>query len=134
MAAGTVISVLSNIPWGQVVDAAPKIAEGAGRLWEAAKNYRKSPAPATANAPGAPTDSSPEAVLAARVAELETTLQALRGQMQASAEVIKELADQNTQLVRRVEQMRHRQTRLTFGCAIALLALTTATAWLWLIR
>ena len=33
MAVGTLITVLSNIPWGQVVENAPKVAEGAVKLW-----------------------------------------------------------------------------------------------------
>jgi hypothetical protein len=134
MAAGTVLTVLSNIPWGQVIDAAPRIAEGAGRLWEAARNLRKTraPEPEGPDAAGAPAAEPTESErMQARIADLEATVQAMREQMQASAQVVKELADQNALLVQRIEVARQRVVLLAAAGAVVALALTATLALLW---
>ena len=41
MSTGAIITVLANIPWGQVIDNAPKVADGAARLWGAVTGSRK---------------------------------------------------------------------------------------------
>jgi hypothetical protein len=134
MAAGTMITVLSNIPWGTVIDAAPRIAEGAGRLWEAARNLRKS-RPAEAEGPdddtAAPVPPTEIERLQGRVAELETTVAAMREQMQASAQVVKELADQNALLVQRIEVARQRIVLMAAAGAVVALALAAALGLLW---
>lgn len=134
MAAGTVLTVLSNIPWGQVIDAAPRIAEGAGRLWEAARNLRKTraPEPEGPDASGAPQAQPTESErMQARIADLEATVQAMREQMQASAQVVKELADQNALLVQRIEVARQRVVLLAAAGAVVALALMATLALLW---
>lgn len=134
MAAGTVLTVLSNIPWGQVIDAAPRIAEGAGRLWEAARNLRKTraPEPEGPDASGAPQAQPTESErMQARIADLEATVQAMREQMQASAQVVKELADQNALLVQRIEVARQRVVLLAAAGAAVALALMATLALLW---
>ncbi len=45
MSTGAILTVLSNIPWGQVVENAPKVAEGAAKLWNSVTNFRKSASP-----------------------------------------------------------------------------------------
>ncbi len=120
MAAGTIISVLANIPWGQVVDNAPKVADGAARLW---KTVRRKNA-------DAPTEASPQVdahqtqadVLERRLAAMEAQVLSLEEQLGSSAELIKALAEQNTQLVRKIEQNSARLFRLavaTSGVALA---------------
>ncbi len=134
MAAGTVLTVLSNIPWGQVIDAAPRIAEGAGRLWEAARNLRKTraPEPEGPDASGAPLAEPTESErMQARIADLEASVQAMREQMQASAQVVKELADQNALLVQRIEVARQRVVLLAAAGAVVALALMASLALLW---
>lgn len=134
MAAGTVLTVLSNIPWGQVIDAAPRIAEGAGRLWEAARNLRKTraPEPEGPDAAGAPAAQPTESErMQTRIADLEATVQAMREQMQASAQVVKELADQNALLVQRIEVARQRVVLLAAAGAVVALALMATLALLW---
>jgi chromosome segregation ATPase len=102
MAIGTVISVFAKIPWGQVVEAAPKVAEVATRLWEAVKNGRMSkPAEAqTGTSQAQPTGTD---TVGAHFSELEGIVQDLQEQMQSTAEVVKALADQNAILVQRIE-------------------------------
>ena len=48
---------------------------------------------------------------------LEETVKSLQGQMQASSELIKALADQNTQLVNRIELNRVRLQRASIVAA-----------------
>ncbi len=124
MAVGPLITtVLSNIPWGQVVDNAPRIAEAAARLWNTGRKSRK--APGEDEAEGA----AREASLPARVAALEGELRGLREELQASSELIKALAEQNSQLVQTLERERRRLTRLAIGgtvVAVILAAMTIA--------
>ncbi len=129
MAAGTVISVLSNLPWGQVVDAAPKLAEGAGRLWDAAKHFRK-PKPVSVNQSNATQADQ----LQARLAELDATVQELREQVQATAGVVKELADQNARLVQRMEETGLRLRRIAIGGGLCIVLLFLATLYVWASR
>lgn len=132
MAAGTVITVLSNIPWAQVVDAAPKVAEGAGRLWEAMKTFRKSravpPDSARSSTSAQPTEAER---VQAQIAALEGSVQELKDQMLASAAVIKELADQNARLVQRIEQARIHFLALATGGALSIAFLSVAFIYLW---
>jgi hypothetical protein len=51
--------------------------------------------------------------------------------MQASAEVIKDLANQNSLLVQRAEMARLRLVRLAMGGSVGLALLSIATIYLW---
>ncbi|RYF67455.1 MAG: hypothetical protein EOO29_36865, partial [Comamonadaceae bacterium] len=104
MSTGVIFTVLSNIPWGQVIDNAPKVADGATRLWNSVGGLRKKNAPSAA-APASPTHVPPTQAerLLGQVRALETQVHELTDQMQASSELIKALAEQNAQLVQRVE-------------------------------
>lgn len=125
MSTGAIITVLANIPWGQVIDNAPKVADGAARLWGAVTGSRKPPPPE----PGAQPLSETER-LEARVAALESATLALQEQMRASSELIKALADQNTQLVQRVEIHRVRLMRVSVAAGVGGLMLAGAVAYL----
>lgn len=120
-------TILANIPWGQVVESAPKIAQGAGRLWETVKNRRAEPAPPPQAAGEAPT---PEQQLQTRLHALESQVQALQDEMRASAQLVKELAEQNAQLVARLQALQQRQARLTALGAASVLLLAVMLAWL----
>lgn len=119
MAAGTIITVLSNIPWGQVVDNAPKVADGASKLWNAVVNRKKSRADSDSSDGGEATAASSEReVLLQRVATLEENVRSLQDQMQASTELIKTLAEQNTTLVQRIELNRQKLFRLAVAAGV----------------
>lgn len=113
MGAGTIITVLANIPWRQVVENAPKVADGAMKLWKAVTGRKKQGA-GQAQPPVAAADASlSEAdLLNARLLSLEDNIRSLQDQMQESSELIKALAEQNTQLVQRIELNRVRIVRL----------------------
>ncbi len=131
MSASTILKVLSYIPWGQVVQNAPQIAEGAAKFWNTVTRGReKSQPPATA---ADSIESKPRlepASLGTHIQELEVTVKNLQDQMQASSELIKALADQNTQLVNRVELHRIRLNRIRIVAVIAGLVLSAAVGYL----
>lgn len=103
------LTVLQSVPWADVVSNAPKVAAGAKKLWNAVG--KKPSAPSSAVTEG-PITLSPEAqaisALEARIGELQAASAELQGQMIASSELIKALAEQNTQLILRIETMRLR--------------------------
>jgi hypothetical protein len=121
--------VLQSVPWIQVINNAPKLADGAKKLWDAVSG--RSPPQVL---PAAGSDRSPAsgaesiALLQSRLAAAEAAVNDLHGQMLASSELIKTLADQNTQLIARIESNRVRVAWLagaTLVCAIvAALSLT----------
>ncbi len=113
MGAGTIITVLSNIPWRQVVENAPKVADGALKLWKAVTGRKRQGASQNGH-PTVPVDAamSEADLLKARLLSLEDNISSLQDQMQESSELIKALAEQNTQLVERIELNRVRLVRL----------------------
>jgi hypothetical protein len=131
MSTGAILTVLSNIPWGQVVENAPKVADGAAKLWSSVTGFRKKSASASSptGSTGTPALTETE-VLRAQVQALEEAVKSLTDQMQASSELIKALADQNTQLVQTVESNRVRLYRLAVVAAVAGVVLFAAIAFL----
>ena len=119
------LSVLKMVPWGDVISNAPKVADGARKLWSAVS--RKPPAADLPDAgaqstlkPGAPSI----AALQAQLAAAEAKVSDLHNQMLESSELIKALADQNAQLIRRVEVNRIRV--LWLAAAIVVLGVVAA--------
>lgn len=92
------LSILKAVPWTDVVSNAPKVADGAKKLWETVAR-KKAP---TGTSPSAPSDTASPAGQAARIAELAGELDRLQQEMLASSQLLKTLAEQNAQLVRRV--------------------------------
>lgn len=103
------LTVLKSVPWVDVIANAPRVAEGAKKLWGAVNKPPPVPDMAAEKAESA---GSPEAqaiaILQARLATMEIATADLHSQMLASSELIKTLADQNTQLVKRIETNRIR--------------------------
>jgi hypothetical protein len=104
------MTVLAAVPWTEVIKNAPKVADGAKKLWNTVgrKDGKDVAAPAV-----------PAADPQARIAVLEQSVAALNAQMQASAEIIKALAEQNESLVQRCELNRRRT--LALGVLVLLL-------------
>ena len=118
MAAGTILTVLSNIPWGTVVENAPKVADGAAKLWSTVTRWNKSDA-AQNDKIAATSDKLPSEteLLASRMHTVEESIRHLNEQMQASSALIKDLAEQNTLLIQRIELNRLRLVRVMAGAA-----------------
>jgi hypothetical protein len=108
------LTVLQSVPWPEVISNAPKVAAGAKKLWQA--TVKKKPAAGTTE----PT------ALETRVIALESAVAELHVQMLASSELIKALAEQNAQLVQRVETHRRYLRWLTWAGLIVAAAATVA--------
>jgi hypothetical protein len=123
------LAVLQSVPWTEVVKNAPKVAEGAKKLWSAATRKTSSEASSESeNEVASSSQPQSNAALAARIAELEITTADLHAQMIASSELIKALADQNTELIHRLATL-HRRTRwLAFALMIGA-AVLVRMAW-----
>ncbi len=118
------LAVLKSVPWSEVISNAPKVADGARKLWNTVA--RKSSPPEVADDPSTPPAVSPEshtmAALAARSITLEAAVSDLHAQMLASSELIKALADQNTQLIQGIETNRLRVLWLSAATAVVAVA------------
>lgn len=106
------LTLLTKVPWVDVVSSAPKVAEGARKLWNAVGKK-----PASAGQPAAAATLPPEQ-MAARVAALEDSVADLKNQMVASSELITALADQNAQLVQGIGVLRRRLIWLAIVLAV----------------
>lgn len=120
-------TILTHVPWRDVIGNAPKIADGAKKLWKgmSAKNVDDSEAESSGEAlANAEIDAS------TRLDMLEANSRKLRTQMLASGELIQALSEQNTQLIAQIEENRRHTRQLgwallaTAGIALAALALT----------
>lgn len=115
------LSVLQAVPWSDVIANAPKVAEGAKKLWS---TVAKKPVPTTETPAEAasPEATSPQAqalaVLEARVAATEASVAQLHEQLLASSELIKALAEQNAQLIQRIEANRVRVVWVTWAALV----------------
>lgn len=125
------MTVLQSVPWAEVIRNAPKVAEGAKKLWNTVG--KKAPEPKVMP-PEVPTNLPPEAQalarLEARVAALDAQAADLREQLLATSALIQALAEQNTQLVQRAEANRVRVVWLSgvmWVLALGLLGLILKT-------
>ncbi|MDI6747785.1 MAG: hypothetical protein QMD17_11635 [Rhodocyclaceae bacterium] len=103
------LAVLKIVPWKEVISNAPAVADGAKKLWSSVgKKPVEQPASAERAAARPQSDNEVIAALQARLVATEAATADLHSQMLASSELIKTLAEQNTQLIKRVEANRLR--------------------------
>jgi hypothetical protein len=123
------MTMLKMVPWGDVIETAPKVAAGAKRLWaKVGKKPLSEAIPANGNTPsGAQALTGQDAIraLQTQVVELQVATAELHQQMFESSALIQSLADQNAQLVQRIELNRKRLLLLSLvtialGVALAL--------------
>jgi len=119
-------TILTNVPWSNVLGKAPIIADGAKKLWQGLG--RKS-------GDGVVTEAeaviAPDADHATRLAGLETAQRKLRTQILASGELIQALSGQNTQLVAQIEVLRRRANLQAWGLAATALVTGLALLLVW---
>lgn len=119
------ITVLKMVPWSEVINNAPKIAEGARNLWNTvSKKATELELPEGGEEPVMSPEAQSLRILQAKLAATEAAVSGLHNQMLESSELIKALADQNTQLIKRVEVNRVRV--LWLAGATLVLALASA--------
>lgn len=132
----TWVSLLKTVPWTDVIANAPAITEGARKLWKTVARKADPADAAQARAePGTPANAESGISPAEAVARLQSRLDAVDGtvaelqaQMLASTELLKALADQNTELVARVEVHRRRLLWLSGALALAMIGGASAVA------
>jgi hypothetical protein len=113
------LTVLKLVPWTDVINNAPVVANGAKKLWKAvAKKSPETAVDADGNGPMLVEETATLAQLQAQLAALQTTVNDLHQQMLASSELINALAEQNAQLIERVEVNRIRGLWLIGVCAV----------------
>lgn len=124
-------SVLKTVPWSEVINAAPQVANGARRLWDTVARKQGGMPPQETVVDMAPRDDAFD-IIAARLEKNEALLGDLRGQMLSASEIIANLADQNAQLIAKMEVARTRMLWLAIATGVssllALLALALVAA------
>jgi hypothetical protein len=113
------VTVLQMVPWGEVIKNAPKVAEGAVKLWNSVSG-KNTLEPEEHLPTGMVLASGVQAVerLEHELHAVQAAVADLQDQVVQSAELIKELASQNAQLVAQIEVNRKAVTVL--GVALAL--------------
>jgi hypothetical protein len=116
------LTVLQSVPWSDVISNAPKVAEGAKKLWN---SIGRKATPDVGASPEIPDGPPTMASLQAEIAALDAAVVDLHNQLLASSELIKALAEQNALLIARAEAMR---IRLRWMLA-AMIAIGSATVY-----
>lgn len=117
--------MLQSVPWTDVIRNAPKVADAAKKLWSTVSG-RPDQTSVNSPFPDEPPKSQPG--LEARVAALQETVSDLHNQMLASSELIKVLAEQNAQLIARIETNRVRMLWLSIaGGVTSVIAIVSLT-------
>ena len=112
------LTVLQSVPWTDVISNAPKVADGAKRLWQkVGKQGAETASPTPAE--GQTADDQPLAVLQAQVAALQSTVAGLQEELLASSELITNLAQQNSGLIQRAQAQGRRLAWLTAATVAA---------------
>lgn len=116
------VAVLQMVPWGEVIKNAPKVADGAVKLWNSVSKKKSLDGEGNeiANVVLAG-DVSALDQLNHRLQEAQASIDDLQTQVVQSAEVIKELASQNAQLVAQIESNRKAVTVLGVAVALAVI-------------
>ncbi|MFM2035434.1 MAG: hypothetical protein RL459_699 [Pseudomonadota bacterium] len=122
------LTVLQSVPWNDVISNAPKVADGAKRLWQKVGKQASEAAPPVPEAADALATSDQQLLaLQAQVVALHQSVGRLQDELLASSELITELAQQNSGLIERAQAQDRRLARVTWlalaGCAVALLSL-----------
>jgi hypothetical protein len=120
-------TVLKTVPWSDVINAAPQVATGARRLWDTVNRKPGAVDPATGLSPEmAAQEDDIIGLLVARSEQSDAELNDLRNQMRAASELIANLADQNAQLIAKMDMQRQKITWL--GVTAGLSALLAVVA------
>ncbi|HEY5763954.1 MAG TPA: hypothetical protein VIS73_12165 [Rhodocyclaceae bacterium] len=120
------LTVLKAVPWTEVISNAPKVANGARKLWDSIGNKQVEAVDGGSDKSAQPM-TLPE--VEAELARQRAAVADLQQQMQASSELIASLAEQNAQLIARVDENRRRLRQLLVGL-LATAALGLAALWM----
>ena len=129
------VSALKLIPWSDVLSNAPMVADGAKKLWSTVAKKPQPPHPDSAGSRAVvSTEAQAISALEVRMAAMESALSELHTQMLASSELIQALAEQNSQLIVRVESNRARLQWLALVGLLSAVCAIGSLVLLWLGR
>jgi len=121
-------TILSNVPWSDVIGKAPVIADGARKLW---KNIGRKADDNSAPESSGDLVAADDADFSGRLTTLEAAQRELRTQLLASGELIQALSEQNAQLVAQLDTQRRLARRQSWALAATAIAAGLALlAWL----
>jgi TolA-binding protein len=124
------LTVLQSVPWSEVVRNAPKVAAGAKKLWGSVANKEGVDHAADLEEQSRqPPEHLTLGNLQSQIATLQSVVGELQHQLSESTRLITSLAEQNAQLIQRIDAMRKRIAR--FGAALVLVGVAAGAA-LWL--
>lgn len=106
---------LKAVPWTDLVQHAPTIVKGARKLYTTVRGGTT--AASSASRPAASTASTGAGSVDLRIAELEGRLTEIAAEQQASAEIIRNLAEQNARMIEAIGIMRAR-ARILLGVSV----------------
>jgi hypothetical protein len=109
-------TILTNVPWRDVIGKAPAILDSAKVLWSMGRKN------GDGSTPDGETVAPADADVVTRLNALEIAQRKTRSQMLASGELIQALSEQNAQLVAQIDRLRAR-TRLMAGALLIALVL-----------
>jgi len=108
------LTALKFLPWGEMIEYAPKLVNGAQKLWQRARNEQSETDAIIIDVPPASLDET-----ARDLQELKKQLQDVQAQQLELSNLVTELAAQNQRLVGAVDVLRVR-TRLLLWVSVAL--------------
>lgn len=123
MAIGAIFTVLASIPWRDVIETAPKIAEGGSKLWNMVsrrKNINEGSESKDSNIKKKMTEME---IVKLDIDILKGNIDDLNLQMQFSADLIKDLTQNNLVLIEKIEN--NRNANLKINLILGFLFLTS---------
>lgn len=124
------LTVLQSVPWSEVVRNAPKVAAGAKKLWgSVAKKDGVDHAADLEMQFKRPPELLSLGNLQTQITTLQSVVGELHLRLSESTDLMKALAEQNTQLIQRIEATRKRTARLSVVLTLVCAA-TGAALWL----
>lgn len=125
------LKVIQSVPWSDVISNAPKVADGAKGLWD--RMSKKVAADTEASDDVASTQTAPTHTLEqlqAELAALRSSHLQLETQMLGATELINSLAQQNQDLVQRVDRLQSQMRWLFVKILVSLVVVGCAAWWL----
>ena len=118
------MTALKLVPWGDVIEATPKIVKGAKKLFTSTREAAKPGAAATP----VPAITDPKAV-AALAHALQAQVATLEKEQRDSAELIASLAEQNAKIVTVVDGLQKRVRLLSATCLVLVVSVGILVVW-----
>lgn len=116
-------SMLRAVPWGHVIDSAPRVVSGTRRFWHAVSGEGVREEIDITEVQSSYTGEHEElSAIRSRLTALEQSAVDLREQILAASELIKTLADQNAQLIVQTEKNRRHTRWLAVALFVSVVA------------